>query len=88
MAGFITGGGGNLVMMVDESGSGSGTPDEEPVDGEAAEERVAEWGRRVGRFIATAAARAREEAEDIVAEAQSIRRGEEQQEGDVTGGRR
>jgi hypothetical protein len=39
-------------------------------------ERFEQWGRRVGRFLAGAAARAREEAEDIVAEAQSIRRGE------------
>lgn len=33
------------------------------------------WGRRAGRFVAVAVARAREEAEDMWAEAQSIRRG-------------
>ena len=40
------------------------------------EETLEEWGRRIGRFIASAASRAREEAEDMWAEAQSIRRGE------------
>jgi hypothetical protein len=40
------------------------------------EQRLEDWGRRVGRFLASAAARAREEAEDMWAEAQSIRRGE------------
>lgn len=40
-------------------------------------ERVLEdWGRRTGRFLAMAVARAREEAEDVLAEAQSVRRGE------------
>lgn len=33
------------------------------------------WSRRAGKFLASAAARAREEAEDIWAEAQSIRKG-------------
>jgi hypothetical protein len=42
----------------------------------AAEQRVEDWGRRAGRFLASAAARVREEAEDIWAEAQSIKRGE------------
>lgn len=45
-------------------------------DGQWVEERFEVWARRVGRFVAIAAARAREQAEDIVAEAQSIRRGE------------
>ncbi len=45
-------------------------------DGERVEERLEEWGRRAGRFLAVAAARAREGAEDILAEAQSIKRGE------------
>jgi hypothetical protein len=49
-------------------------------DGQSANERaeqfVEEWGRRIGRFFASAAARTRGEAEDIWAEAQSIRRGE------------
>ncbi len=35
-----------------------------------------DWGSRVGRGIAAAAARVREEVEDVWAEAQSIRRGE------------
>jgi hypothetical protein len=43
---------------------------------ERVDDRVEQWGRRLGRLVAGAAARAREEAEDIVAEAQSIRRGE------------
>jgi hypothetical protein len=37
---------------------------------------VGEWGERVGRWASRAAARAREEAEDIWAEAQTIRRGQ------------
>jgi|GEM_PF-6508988 len=40
------------------------------------EQRFEEWGRRIARLLAGAAARAREEAEDMLAEAQSIRRGE------------
>lgn len=36
--------------------------------------RVDDWGDSVARWVARAAARAREEAEDIWAEAQSIRR--------------
>jgi hypothetical protein len=51
----------------DEQG---GPGDERP------EDALEEFGRRVGRFLASAAARTREEAEDIWAEAQSIRRGE------------
>jgi hypothetical protein len=43
---------------------------------ERAEELVEEWGRRIGRWVSYAAARTREEAEDIWAEAQSIRRGD------------
>jgi F0F1-type ATP synthase membrane subunit b/b' len=39
-------------------------------------QRLEAWSRRTGRLVAEAAARAREEAEDILAEAQSIRRGE------------
>lgn len=48
--------------------------DQQP--GQRAEEVLEDWGRRAGRFVAAAAARVREEAEDILAEAQSIRRGE------------
>jgi hypothetical protein len=40
-----------------------------------AENAVEAWSRRAGKFIASAAARAREEAEDIWAEAQSVRKG-------------
>jgi hypothetical protein len=47
-----------------------------PPDSERVEQLFEQWGRRVSRFLAVAAARAREEAEDIFAEAQSIRRGE------------
>jgi hypothetical protein len=45
-------------------------------DSERVEQLFEQWSRRVGRFLSVAAARAREEAEDIVAEAQSLRRGE------------
>jgi hypothetical protein len=41
-----------------------------------AEQLLEQWGQRVVRFVSAAAARAREEAEDMWAEAQSIRRGE------------
>jgi len=50
--------------------------DDDRSDGQRVEERLEELGRRAGRFIAVAAARAREGAEDILAEAQSIKRGE------------
>ena len=57
------------------------TRDARAADGDdAGSERVEQffehWGGRLGRFVVGAAARAREEAEDILAEAQSIRRGE------------
>jgi len=45
-------------------------------DSERVETLVEQWAQRVRRLLAVGAARAREEAEDIVAEAQSIRRGE------------
>jgi hypothetical protein len=51
-------------------------PEEVRQQAQRAEELLGEFGRRAGRFLAVAAARAREEAEDILAEAQSIRRGE------------
>jgi hypothetical protein len=41
-----------------------------------AEELIEAWGERIGGWLATTAARAREEAEDLWAEAQSVRRGE------------
>lgn len=43
---------------------------------ERAGQAVGEFGSRVGHGIAAAAARVREEVEDIWAEAQSIRKGE------------
>jgi hypothetical protein len=45
-------------------------------DSQRVEQFFEQWGRRVGRLVTGAAARAREEAEDIFAEAQRIRRGE------------
>jgi hypothetical protein len=41
-----------------------------------AENALEDLGRKAGRFFAVAFARAREEAEDMWAEAQSIRKGE------------
>ena len=38
------------------------------------EQRMEDWGERAGRWASRAAARAREEFEDIWAEAQTIRR--------------
>jgi hypothetical protein len=43
---------------------------------ERAESTLEDLGRKAGRFLAIAFARAREEAEDMWAEAQSIRKGE------------
>jgi hypothetical protein len=43
---------------------------------ERAGQAVGEFGSRVGRGIAAAAARVREEVEDIWADAQSVRKGE------------
>jgi hypothetical protein len=40
------------------------------------ENTLEDVGRKTGRFLAVAFARAREEAEDIWAEAQSVRKGE------------
>jgi hypothetical protein len=45
-------------------------------DVDRADELIEEWGQRVGIWLSRTAARAREEAEDIWAEAQSVRRGE------------
>ena len=42
---------------------------------ERAEELLEEWGERAGRWLSKAWARTREEAEDIWAEAQDLRRG-------------
>jgi phosphohistidine phosphatase SixA len=67
--------------MADNADTGPNAPHEDSDDaasraGREPEQLLEEWGRRVGRFLASAAMRAREEAEDILAEAQSIRRGE------------
>jgi hypothetical protein len=62
--------------MGDEAASDPGLADEARGDNERVEQFFEQWGRRVGRFVAGAATRAREEAEDIFAEAQRIRRGE------------
>jgi hypothetical protein len=55
----------------DGASAGGASPDTERI-----EQLFEQWTQRLGRFLAGAAARAREEAEDILAEAQSIRRGE------------
>lgn len=62
--------------MGDEAASNPGPADEARDDSERVEQLFEQWGRRLGRFVAGAATRAREEAEDIFAEAQSIRRGD------------
>ncbi len=43
-----------------------------------AQETFEQWGLRIGQRLGAAAARAREQAEDMWAEAQTIRRGERQ----------
>ena len=53
-----------------------GQAGEERSDTERAEELLEQWGERAGRWLSRTWARAREEAEDIWAEAQSVRRGE------------
>ena len=45
---------------------------------ERANELLEEWGERLGRWLSRTAARAREEAEDIWAEAQRIHQGQRQ----------
>jgi hypothetical protein len=59
-----------------DDGHRSADDPEDTGGGQRVEEHFERWGRRLGRFVAGAATRVREEAEDIVAEAQSIRRGE------------
>lgn len=61
--------------MTDEQTNGSGGPPNGPQPPKA-EQVLEAWGRRAGRYLSTTAVRAREEAEDIWAEAQSLRRGE------------
>ena len=43
---------------------------------EKVQNKLEDVGRKTGRFLAVAFARAREEAEDLWAEAQSVRKGE------------
>jgi hypothetical protein len=43
-----------------------------------AEETLERWGLRIGQRLGAATARAREQAEDVWAEAQTLRRGERQ----------
>jgi hypothetical protein len=57
-----------------EAGAGDGSGERSEV--ERADELIEEWGQRVGGWLSRTAARAREEAEDMWAEAQGIRRGE------------
>lgn len=60
-----------------QSSNGEDGFERDGLDGaERAGEALGEFGSRVGRGIAAAAARVREEVEDIWAEAQSIRKGE------------
>jgi hypothetical protein len=61
-------------------GSRDGAASERPetdradrVSGEA-DSNAEEWGERIGRWVLAAGARVREEAEDIWAEAQTLRR--------------
>jgi hypothetical protein len=51
-------------------------PNGQPSGSERVENALEQLSRRAGRLLATAFARAREEAEDMWAEAQSIRKGE------------
>lgn len=65
------------AMTENRSREGSPTGAEEFANAAARDEaRVEAWGRRAGRFLAGAAARIREEAEDIWADAQAVKRGE------------
>lgn len=56
--------------------AGAGARGENWTDPKHAQQLLGQWGSQVGRAVAVAAARVREEAEDIWAEAQSVRRGE------------
>ncbi|MCW3065150.1 MAG: hypothetical protein JWN32_2322 [Solirubrobacterales bacterium] len=61
----------------DSEGSGASSTRDgaEPSEFQRAEELIEEWGQRVGVWLSRVTARAREEAEDIWAEAQNIRHG-------------
>jgi hypothetical protein len=62
--------------MSDHAADDPGNGAEDRRSSERVEQFFEQWTGRLGRFIAGAAAKAREGAEDIFAEAQSIRRGE------------
>ncbi|MBV9423813.1 MAG: hypothetical protein JOZ98_12940 [Solirubrobacterales bacterium] len=62
--------------MAEAQGNDSQSPGEDSRERARPEQVLEHWGRRAGRFLAVAASRVREEAEDIWAEAQSIKRGE------------
>ena len=62
--------------MGDDAARDGRAAGEDRSDTERVEQFFERLGGRLGRFVAGAAARAREGAEDIFAEAQSIRRGE------------
>jgi hypothetical protein len=65
--------------MSEGSGEGSGASSTrdgaEPSEVRRAEELIEQWGQQVGVLLSRVTARAREEAEDIWAEAQNIRHG-------------
>jgi hypothetical protein len=61
---------------VSAGASDDGGRDGQRSDVERAEDLIEVWGERIGGWLATTVARAREEAEDLWAEAQSVRRGE------------
>jgi hypothetical protein len=62
--------------MSTHQGEGSSTVESPRSETERAERFVEEWAERIGGWASRAAARAQEEAEDIWAEAQNIRREE------------
>jgi hypothetical protein len=62
---------GNAEGKAQASASGDG----DRSDVRRAEELIEQWGQRFGGWLGRVTSRAREEAEDILAEAKSIRRG-------------
>ena len=61
---------------MDGADTNSRSEDQDSGDSERVQEAFQQWGQRVSRLLSVAAERVREEAQDIIAEAQSIRRGE------------
>jgi hypothetical protein len=57
-----------------ENGASAEPPRAEPAEHRDAEQVAEEWAERIGRWLLPGAARAKEEAEDIWAEAQEVRR--------------